>query len=105
MTATPIPIDAREQLARADAADAILKHPLIAEALDAYEKELTAAWKNSHAADREGREKIHYLLRAQQEFRAHLVRTITTGKLIRAKVPTQSAIGRTADSLRKMVRR
>jgi hypothetical protein len=76
----------REHLARADNADAILSHPLISEALDSYEKDLTEAWKTSKNGDREGREKLHQMLQAAAHFRAYLQQTVTTGKLIRAKV-------------------
>ena len=75
-----------QHLARADAADAILSHPLIAEALTNYELELIEAWKTSKNGAQADREKLHQMLQAQAHFKAYLSQVVTTGKLIRAKV-------------------
>lgn len=74
-----------EALARADAADGILQHPLIQEALTDYERTITEAWKNSKPRDAVDREKLHQMLTAQAHFRAYLTQVIVTGKLVRAK--------------------
>ncbi len=75
-------------LARAAMADAILQHPLIAEALQKFEDEVTTAWKNSNPSDVEGHQKLRNLLEAHRQFSAYLQQTITTGRLIKA-LPTR----------------
>lgn len=80
-----------EQLARASAADAILQHPLLMEALNDYERTLVETWRSSKPREAKEREELHRMLQAQAHFRAYLTQVVVTGKLIRAKVkkPTQ----------------
>ena len=94
-----------QHLARADAADAILQHPLVNEALNDYEQRLIEAWKTSKARAHAEREELHRMLQAQAHFREYLVQTIVTGKLIRAKVRKPSPMERAADKIRALVRR
>ena len=77
-----------EALSRAANADAILQHPLIAEALQNFEDEVTKAWKNSNPSDAEGHQKLRNLLEAHRMFAAYLQQTIATGRLIKA-LPTR----------------
>lgn len=91
----------RETIARADDAEAILGNPLIAEALDSYEQELVAAWKNSKSGDAAGRESIHRMLQAQAHFRAYLLQVVTTGKLVRAKVRPPTIMERAKGLIRR----
>jgi hypothetical protein len=91
--------DEREQIARADSADALLQHPLIAEALDNYEKELTQAWRNSKPKDAQGREELHRMLLAAAHFRAYLTAVIDSGKVIRARVHQQTLMERARERL------
>ena len=77
-----------QHLARAAQAKDALENPLIAEALDAWDKEITEAWKNSPLRDAEGREKLRLMLEASKTFKAHLTKTMETGKLIRARQPS-----------------
>lgn len=93
----------REALARADDADALLQHPLIAEALNHYESELVSAWRNSKARAHQEREELHRMLQAQAHFRAYLTQVLVTGKLIRAKVRKPGPMERAADSMRSLV--
>ena len=74
-----------QQLHRAAQAQEALDNPLIAEVLSAWETEITEAWKSSPLRDAEGRERLRLMLEAAQAFKAHLSKTISTGKLIRAK--------------------
>lgn len=71
----------RNELARGQDAQAALDNPLIAEALSAWEKEVTEAWKNSPLRDVEGRERLRLMLEASRQFTRHLQTTIDTGKL------------------------
>ena len=77
-----------QSLARAATADAILQHPLIAEALQHFENEVTTAWKNSNPSDADGHQKLRNLLEAHRQFTAYLQQTIATGRLIKA-MPTR----------------
>lgn len=91
----------REALARADAADALLQHPLISEALNHYEQSLIEAWKTSKARDAVGREELHRMLQAQAHFRSYLTEVFVTGKLIRAKVRTPTLTERAKALVRR----
>lgn len=77
--------DEREQLQRAAHAEEALNNPLITEALQAWESEITEAWKTSPLRDTEGRERLRLMLRAAQHFQAHLQTTMETGQLIKAQ--------------------
>ena len=77
--------DEREQLQRAAHAEEALNNPLITEALQAWESEITQAWQDSPLRDVEGRERLRLMLQAAKQFRAHLQTTMETGKLIRAQ--------------------
>lgn len=78
--------DEREQLQRASHAAEALSNPLIAEALLAWETEITDAWKSSPLRDAEGRERLRLMLEAAKTFRQHLQTTIETGQLIKAQI-------------------
>ena len=88
-----------QSLARAATADAILQHPLMAEALQHFEDEVTAAWKNSSPSDAEGHQKLRNLLEAHRQFTAYLQQTIATGTLIKA-LPTRMDRAKRAIGLR-----
>lgn len=94
----------QQALARADTADALLQHPLIAEALNHYEQELVSVWKNSKARAHQEREELHRMLQAQAHFRAYLTQVLVTGKLIRAKVRRPSPMERAAETVRRALR-
>lgn len=89
-----------QALARADAADAILQHPLVNEALNDYEQRLIEAWKNSKARAHAEREELHRMLQAQAHFRGYLQQVVVTGKLIRAQVRKPTAMQRVRDKVR-----
>ena len=91
-----------QALARADAADAILQHPLIEEALNDYQERLIEAWKNSKARAHPEREELHRMLQASEHFRAYLRQVVVTGKLIRAQVRKPTAVQRLKDKARSV---
>lgn len=74
-----------QHIARAAKAQEALENPLIAEALDAWDKEITEAWKNSPLRDAEGREKLRLMLEASKTFKAHLTKVMETGQIIKAR--------------------
>lgn len=71
-----------QDLSRAAQARELLEHPLLVEALEAFEKEVIAEWKKSPARDQEGREKLFLMLKAQEKFKQCLTSMVTTGKLL-----------------------
>ena len=77
-----------QQINQAARAQELLDNPLLSEALDAWDKEITDAWKNSPLRDAEGREKLRLMLEAAKTFKAHLLKTVETGKIIRARQPS-----------------
>lgn len=77
-----------QQLNRAARAQELLDNPLLSEALDAWDKEITDAWKNSPLRDAEGREKLRLMLEAAKKFKEHLTKTVETGQVIRARRPS-----------------
>lgn len=80
---------AHTELQRGDQAQAAIDNPLITEALDAWEQEITQAWKSSPLRDVEGREKLRLMLEAAVEFRKYLQTTIDTGQLQRVQIERQ----------------
>lgn len=91
--------DERQSLNRAAKAQEALENPLIAEALTAWELEITEAWKTSPLRDAEGREKLRLLLEAAQAFRLHLTNVMETGKLLKAPLPQPSIWHRARQTL------
>ena len=88
---TPIePTPAHVELERAGHARAAIDNPLIAEALAAWELEITEAWKQSPLRDVDAREKLRLMLEAAKHFQAHLQRTLETGQLQRLQMERQS---------------
>jgi hypothetical protein len=84
MTDQPMePTPARVEMQRGADADAALANPLIAEALSAWESEITRSWQTSPLRDVEGRERLRLMLEASKSFRAYLLQTMQTGQLAR----------------------
>ena len=79
----------RAEIARGQHAAEALDNPIVIEALDAWELEITEAWKSSPLRDAEGRERLRLMLEAARTFRAYMARTLETGKL--AEIQVQQA--------------
>jgi hypothetical protein len=77
------PTPAHVEMQRGADADAALANPLIAEALSAWETEITRTWQTSPLRDVEGRERLRLMLEASKSFRAYLLQTMQTGQLAR----------------------
>lgn len=75
----PTPADVEMQ--RGAEAQAALANPLIAEALAAWETEITRTWSQSPLRDVDGRERLRLMLEASKAFRAYLLQTMDTGRL------------------------
>jgi len=70
----------RDDLNRAAKAAELLAEPLLVEALDAIETEITTKWKSN--ANPDARESLWNLMQAQRLFKTALQKHITTGKLV-----------------------
>lgn len=89
------------QLSRASDAEAILAHPLIAEALEHYEQEIRSKWTSSSPRDAADREKLYQMHCAATHFRNYLLEVVTTGKLIRAEMLRKTPMQRLARAVRR----
>jgi len=86
------PTPASVELRRAEHAREALDNPLVAEALGAWEREITDAWKRSPLRDAEGRERLRLMLEAARQFEAHLRTTIETGQLARVQIEDKRSL-------------
>lgn len=75
----------QEQLTRAARARELLENPLLAEALDKWETEITEAWKKSNANAQADRESMFLMLKASHNFKTYLQTVLDGGKLIEAR--------------------
>ena len=90
------PTPAQTEIARAQQAQAALDNPLIAEALLAWETEITRTWADSPLRDAEGREALRRMLEASRQFKRFLTATMETGKLAQVKAQQDSVVRRLA---------
>lgn len=81
----------RLELQRADHAQQLRDNPLLTEALETFEMELTEAWTNSPQRDAEGRERLFLMLSAAKKFRNFLSTTIQTGQMARSQIKEVTA--------------
>ncbi|WP_426355668.1 hypothetical protein ACN9MD_09745 [Stenotrophomonas maltophilia] len=72
------------EIARGERANQLLSDPLLVEAFEIVEQELTSQWQNSPVRDAEGREKLFLTLRCLQKARAHLTSVLETGVMAKA---------------------
>ncbi len=77
------PTPAHVEIQRGASAQAALDNPLIAEALSAWETEITRTWSQSPLRDVEGRERLRLMLEASKAFKSYLLQTMDTGRLAR----------------------
>lgn len=69
---------------RGDEARRILQEPLLVEAFDEIEKELTQAWMQSPARDAEGREKTWLMVKLLHRVHGHLESVMANGQMAKA---------------------
>lgn len=92
LASAPEPTPAHIELELASHAQAALENPLIAEALSAWELEITQAWQNSPLRDTAGREHLRLMLEASRHFQAHINRTLETGKLQQVQMARKQTV-------------
>ena len=86
------PTPARVEMQRGADAEAALANPLIAEALSAWESEITRSWQTSPLRDVEGRERLRLMLEASKTFKGFLLETMQTGQLARETMLTETRL-------------
>lgn len=79
-----------DELSLARYAKEALENPLIKEAVETYEQDITELWKQSRTKDADAREKLWMMLQAAQHFRSYLQATIDSGKITAAKLEQET---------------
>lgn len=72
---------AHDEQERGRQAQELMNSPLLAETLDAIEREVIEQWEKCPARDQEGKEALWQLFKTSKKFRAILLGYIDTGKL------------------------
>lgn len=72
------------EIARGERAQQVLREPLLQEAFETIEKELTEQWQTSPVRDVEGREKLYLTLLCLRKVQRHLESVVETGKVAQA---------------------
>jgi len=80
-----------DEIRRGDQADLLLQNPLLVEAFQSIEQELTESWIQSPQRDVEGREKIHLSMCLLRKLRAQIQEVAETGKIARHQSILQQA--------------
>lgn len=70
-----------QEVERGRQAAAILENPAFKAAVDALESTYADDWKNTPAADAQGRERLYIALQVSRDFVAHLVAMVASGKI------------------------
>lgn len=96
------PTPAKVEMERGHRAREILENPLFAEAIAAWESEITQAWKTSPLRDAEGRENLRRMLEAAQQFQSFLTRTMETGNLAMEQVRRESTAQKAGRAVRRL---
>lgn len=72
------------EILRGQDAEQLLAHPLLVEAFELIEKELTDQWQNSPARDQAGREKLWLTLRLLKRLQVQIRSVVETGQFAKA---------------------
>lgn len=75
-----------EESIRADRAKEILENPLVVEAFETIEAEITKALMDSPARDAEGREKLYLMNQLLKRVQKHFESTVNTGYLAKRTI-------------------
>jgi hypothetical protein len=88
-------MELEEQAQRGEQARKLLEHPLLAEAFQIIEQDITDKWQNSPARDSEGRERLWTQLKLLHRLRGELELVVENGKAAEATLLQQlQAAGR-----------
>lgn len=85
-----------QDISRAMEAERLLSHPLLQEAFQAIDEEITDRWQNSPANDADGREKLWLSRKLLQRVKLHLESVVSNGQMAQATLRerAESLIGR-----------
>lgn len=75
---------AREQMARAEKAEALLRNEIFTESFEYLESEFTQAWKKSAIGDTDARERLYMLCQNLEALKGYIMRVVEDGKLAKA---------------------
>jgi len=75
-----------DEIARANAAELLLRNALLMEAFETLESTYTAAWKATATDQVDERERLFALTTALQDVRGHIEQIATTGDLARRQL-------------------
>ena len=75
---------AREDMARAEKAEAVLRNEIFVESFDYLEKEFTQAWKKSAFGDSEARERLYMLCQNLEALKGYIYKVVEDGKMAKA---------------------
>jgi hypothetical protein len=77
-----------EQILRAEKAQRLLQDPLMAEALERLEKDVSDAWARSSIRDKEGQHELLLMMQTARKFKAIFTEYIQTGELLKHQLKT-----------------
>lgn len=80
-----------EQARRGEEARQLLEHPLLVEAFQTIEQEVTQAWQTSPARDVDGRENLWLQLKLLRKLQGQLELVMETGKSAKATLAQRAA--------------
>ena len=75
---------AREKMARAEKAEALLRNEILMDAFAYLDKEFTQAWKNSPVEDAANRERLYMFCQNLDALKGYINRVVEDGKLAKA---------------------
>ena len=75
---------AREKMARAEKAEALLRNEILNDAFAYLDKEFTQAWKNSPVEDTASRERLYMFCQNLDALKGYINRVVEDGKLAKA---------------------
>lgn len=71
------------EVQRGEEAQRLLAHPLLVEAFETIEREVTEQWSNSPVRDVEGREKLWLTLKLLHRLKGQITSVVETGQMAR----------------------
>jgi hypothetical protein len=77
---------AREAVARADKAEALLRNELLTEAFDYLEQQFIQAWRSSGIGEAEDRERIYQLSQNLDALKGYFQTVISDGKMAQSQI-------------------
>jgi len=77
---------AREQMARAEKAQAVLRNEIFIESFEYLETEFTNAWKQSALGDTEARERLYMLCQNLEALKGYIHKVVEDGKMAKVSL-------------------